>query len=277
MTRPQLSLTPWLGASVAALFALACGEGRQSDGLPTGLGATPQPVGPLVIEALPFLDRDSAWAGSALVTPPTVRVVHADVGQAGVYGLAVRCAVSDGGGAIQDTTLVTGVFGEATCGQWTLGANPGTNAVTLSVPGAQPITLQTYTRARPNVIAHYKLVAWSEYNEYIGRGPTTLTGGEILLGDDGSMELGRQYSFWNSYSGGWPPMTWQLLSYVVSGRTLRLADSTVTGEFRGDTLIVTQILGDDGGPPIVHTVYERAITEPSFIRGRISSPFVRPP
>jgi hypothetical protein len=152
--------------------------------------------------------------------------------------------------------VVTDAFGLASCGGWTLGPNVGQNTVTVSVTGAQPATITAFARPRPNILASYKLVA----REGPAGPDLKLAGGQIVLGDDGYLESGLDY-FWNLTNPGgtpFPPASWMLSPYSINGSTLHLPDPNSTGVIRGDTLVVTTMIGDDGGPPVIRTVYVRS-------------------
>src|SRR5262249_2792264 len=152
--------------------------------------------------------------GSMLVTTPAVRVVQLVPGQRidpndriGVSTM-VRCTVTEGGGSVRDTLVVSDGSGLASCGAWALGTSVGRNTVIVSVSGAQPVAISAFARARPNVLASYDLVSRS------GDPDPRFAGEHIVLGADGSMESGTDYN-WDAQSAGFPiaPSVWRLSSY----------------------------------------------------------------
>ncbi|HSU13637.1 leishmanolysin-related zinc metalloendopeptidase [Longimicrobium sp.] len=71
--------------------------------------------------------------GAAVPTPPGVKVTDAS-GNA-VVGLTVNFSVTAGGGSITGAQAVTDVAGVASVGSWTMGAVPGVNTLTATIPG----------------------------------------------------------------------------------------------------------------------------------------------
>jgi 5-hydroxyisourate hydrolase-like protein (transthyretin family) len=84
--------------------------------------------------------------GAALAQPIVVAAVDAD-GRP-VAGIAVALAVTEGGGALSATSLVTDVDGRAAT-IWTLGTRAGANRLTVSAPGRAPAELEATGRAGP--------------------------------------------------------------------------------------------------------------------------------
>ncbi len=77
-------------------------------------------------------DGQTATAGTAVLTPPAVRVT--DAGGNGVVGKSVTFAVASGGGSvIAPATVLTDSNGVATVGGWQLGPVAGTNTLTATV------------------------------------------------------------------------------------------------------------------------------------------------
>jgi hypothetical protein len=77
-------------------------------------------------------DGQSATAGSAVATPPAVKVSDKDGNP--VSGVAVTFAVASGGGAVNPTTPVTtNASGVAAVTTWTLGTVAGPNTLTATV------------------------------------------------------------------------------------------------------------------------------------------------
>lgn len=97
--------------------------------------------GPATAVTLNAGNAQIAVAGSAVATPPSVRVIDAQGN--GVNGQTVNFAVASGGGAITGATQLTSGDGVAAVGSWTLGASPGANTLTATAPGliGSPLTL----------------------------------------------------------------------------------------------------------------------------------------
>ena len=85
-------------------------------------------------------NNQGAVQGTAVATPPSVRVTDANL--QGVGGVTVTFAVTSGGGSVTGATQVTDATGVATVGSWTLGAVTAqtlTATVAASVAG-NPVT-----------------------------------------------------------------------------------------------------------------------------------------
>ncbi|HWV57084.1 MAG TPA: hypothetical protein VNZ57_06400 [Longimicrobiales bacterium] len=72
-------------------------------------------------------DNQSAVAGTAVATPPSVRVT--DAFGNGISGIQVTFTVETGGGSVTGATQTTNANGVATVGSWTLGPVPGPNTL----------------------------------------------------------------------------------------------------------------------------------------------------
>jgi adhesin/invasin len=85
-------------------------------------------------------NNQTAAAGSAVGTPPSVKITNA-VGSP-VAGVTVTFAVASGGGSVSGATSTSDASGIATVGSWTLGSSAGGNALTASAAGltGSPIT-----------------------------------------------------------------------------------------------------------------------------------------
>jgi hypothetical protein len=217
---------------------------------------------------------DSAWAGSTLVTTPAVRVMWLapDIGtqsmaDVAVSNIAVRCAVTDGGGSIRDTLVVTDSYGLASCGGWTLGPNPGPNTVTVSVADAASVSFTTIGRWRPDIIATYSLAIQE------GETDPDVASGQLILGSDGTLELGQDY-FWTLMSSTgmpMPPSRWRFGAYAITGSRFEVLNAPETlGEIRGDSLIVTTTIGDAEGAntTTIRSVYLRSDLPMTAIRAQ---------
>lgn len=78
-------------------------------------------------------DGQTGLVGYAVNIPPAVRVVNS-AGQP-LVGVTVQFAVTRGGGSVSGAIKVTGADGIARVDKWTLGGSPGTNTLTVTVPG----------------------------------------------------------------------------------------------------------------------------------------------
>lgn len=89
-------------------------------------------------------DNQSATAGTAVTTPPSVIVLDANDNP--VAGADVTFAVASGGGAVDPTTPVaTDANGIATVNSWTLGITTGSNTLTATITGSDPAVSATFT------------------------------------------------------------------------------------------------------------------------------------
>lgn len=78
-------------------------------------------------------DGQTAVAGTAVTTPPSVKVLDANGNP--VTGASVNFVVSAGGGSLTGASTATNASGIATLGSWTLGNTAGSNAVTAGAIG----------------------------------------------------------------------------------------------------------------------------------------------
>ncbi len=251
-----------LGLLTCIATGLACDSVDNPVDARAPTAARDRPAQLAIWPAIRAAGDDSAWAGSTLVTTPAVRVVWllpdggtSSMTDVGVPSMTVRCAVTAGGGSIHDTVVVTDAYGLASCGEWTLGPNAGTNTVTITVADVAPIAITTHGRPRPDIVASYTLVAQE------GNPDPSVARGQLVLGSDGTLEVGQDY-YWNVNPTGapMPPSRWRLGAYAITGSTFELLDSPRSiGEIRGDSLIVTTRLGDPDGPAAtMRTVYVRS-------------------
>lgn len=98
--------------------------------------------GPPTALAIVAGDGQTAVAGSAVVTPPAVRVTDAFGNP--ISGFAITFAVASGGGTITGGAATTNASGIATIGNWTLGTTAGPNTLTASGAGLTPASV-TFT------------------------------------------------------------------------------------------------------------------------------------
>ena len=106
-------------------------------------------AGPAASIAVNAGDTQTATAGTAVATPPSVIVKDANGNP--VSGVSVTFAVASGGGSATGLGAVTDASGIATVGSWTLGATPGPNTLTAtsgSLSGS-PVTFTATGTAAP--------------------------------------------------------------------------------------------------------------------------------
>ncbi len=130
--------TSWtLGSTAGANTVSAAATGLT--GSPIVFTATAIAGSPTTIASNSVVTQ-SATAGSAVTTPPSVRVT--DVNGNPVAGVIVNFAAATGGGVVTPTTVATSATGIATLTSWTLGAVAGTNTATATVAGltGSPVT-----------------------------------------------------------------------------------------------------------------------------------------
>ena len=116
-------------------------------------------VGPAAQIAANSVTSQTAPVGTAVQAPPSVIVRDAKGNP--VSGVAVTFAVTQGGGTISPTSAIsTSGSGTASLTRWTLGATPGPNTVTATIPGpgivGNPVTF-TATGTAPTYPARIEL------------------------------------------------------------------------------------------------------------------------
>jgi adhesin/invasin len=99
----------------------------------TGVSAAPASI--VVVAG----DGQTAVAGSAVATPPSVRVTDSRGNP--VADATVTFAVATGGGSITGATPKTDGNGIATVGSWTLGTTAGPNSLTATLAGGLSVTI----------------------------------------------------------------------------------------------------------------------------------------
>ena len=95
----------------------------------------------------PVFSTTSAVAGSALDDSPGVHVLTSD-GEP-VPGITVTFAVTAGGGSIAKAVATSDAAGLAEAGTWTLGTVAGTNTLTATTAGVDPVTFTVTGTAGP--------------------------------------------------------------------------------------------------------------------------------
>ena len=92
-------------------------------------------------------DGQTATVGTELPLRPTLLV--ADRFGNLLEGVPVVFEVTAGGGAIAGSTQITGPLGVAVAGAWTVGTAAGPQALLITVPGVDPLTLTATAEAGP--------------------------------------------------------------------------------------------------------------------------------
>jgi len=105
-------------------------------------------TGPAATLAKVAGDNQSATVGTAVATPPKVKVTDAFGNPVG--GVSVTFAVASGGGSVTGGSQTTAADGTAAVGGWTLGSAAGTNTLTASSPGLTAVTFTATGTAADN-------------------------------------------------------------------------------------------------------------------------------
>ena len=79
-------------------------------------------------------DDQTALVGQPIPVAPTVRII--DAGGAPVEGASVVFRVGLGGGSVSESSVLSGSDGLAAPTRWTLGMTPGSNTLSIQVPGS---------------------------------------------------------------------------------------------------------------------------------------------
>src|SRR5205823_361772 len=96
-------------------------------------------------------DAQSATAGSAVVTAPSVLIKDANDNP--VAGVSVTFAVASGAGSVTGGTATTNASGVATVGSWILGTTAGANALTATAGSLTASFTATGTAGTPAAIS----------------------------------------------------------------------------------------------------------------------------
>ena len=89
---------------------------------------------------------DNQVGTAGVVVPVAPSVVVRDAGGNLTSGAVVNFAVATGGGSVvgaTNTNVTSNASGVATVGNWILGPTPGLNTLTVSTPGAPPVTFSS--------------------------------------------------------------------------------------------------------------------------------------
>jgi adhesin/invasin len=113
----------------------------------TGTGAA------AVASAVEALSATTQEAPVGAAVPHRPAVIVRDQNANPIAGVSVAFAVSAGGGAVAPASVTTAANGVAELTSWTLGPNPGANAVTATVSGLTPVVFQASGLAPASVAA----------------------------------------------------------------------------------------------------------------------------
>jgi hypothetical protein len=120
-------------------------------------------------------DTQTAFAGSAVATAPSVRV--SDARGNPVSGVAVTFAVTAGGGSVAGPSTTTGDDGIATAGGWTLGPAAGLNtlsATATGVPGSVTFSATGTSRTPARVSLNAGDAQWATVGNAVAVAPSVL-------------------------------------------------------------------------------------------------------
>lgn len=145
-------------------------------------------------------DAQTANAGSAVTTPPAVKVVDA-YGNA-VADLAVTFSVASGGGALTGASAHTGADGVATVGSWTLGNTAGANSLTATAAGSgitgNPATFTATGTAGPAT----SLTKVAGDNQTALAGQAVAVAPKVMVADAHGNPVGGQSILFSVLQGG---------------------------------------------------------------------------
>ena len=181
-------------------------------------------------------DGQEGPASTQLAEPFVVLALNED-GEA-VAGAVVSFAVTAGGGTLSATTATTDVNGQAAT-TLTLGSNPGTNTVSATVAGLEPVTFSAVGYAIPHSLTKVS----GDGQE--GPASTQLTEPFVVLtlNEDGEAVVGTVVSFTVTAGGG-------MLSSTSDANpcTFKLSTSSITATTDANGQAMTRLtLGSDLG------------------------------
>lgn len=113
-------------------------------------------------------DLQTAKAGSAVFTPPSVVVKDADGNK--VQGVTVLFTPASGSGTVTGGSALTDAFGIATVGSWTLGTSVGSNTLSATISGLPSQTLSFTATSTPGDAAEILLIGGNGQSAAAGRG-----------------------------------------------------------------------------------------------------------
>lgn len=124
-------------------------------------------------------DNQTATAGTAVATPPSVLVKDANGNVKS--GVTVTFTVLSGGGTVTGGTATTNAAGIAAVGSWTLGSTPGPNSLSATVAGLTPVTF--------NATGNPQLCAQRSTHTFGTVSTGTLASGDCVLSDGSLVDL----------------------------------------------------------------------------------------
>lgn len=127
-----IAATTWLlGTSTSSGQEVTASAGATATPVKFTATATVGPLGGMAVFAGGTVQQ--APAGTAVATRPAVRVT--DIYGNPMIAVTVNFLVTSGGGSVTGLEQFTADNGVAIVGSWTLGAAPGANTLTASIPG----------------------------------------------------------------------------------------------------------------------------------------------
>jgi hypothetical protein len=196
----------------------------------------------------------SGTPGAPATSTPTV--VVRDQSGARIRGVAVTFEITDGGGSVVTRDAVSDTAGQATCGKWVLGPEPGTNTVRASIAGiplsntAQGASFVFFSAigslARVTLVFDLVTIGGRSLPDHYSGGGTSwdVVGGRYMLYADGTYmhEYFMQYA-----DGSTRPWTWygsyQTLpaGFGFGGVFERQPATIAVGALSSDVLTVTYL------------------------------------
>lgn len=179
-------------------------------------------AGPAALVSAATATTQSARVGTAVGTPPGVRVT--DAGGNPVAGAQVTFAITSGNGTVAPQAAATNAQGLATVTSWTLGPVAGAQQLTATVTGLTPVTFSATATA--GAASQMTIAAGNNQRAQTTR-PVTIPPSVIVRDALGNAVAGAVVTFTVASGGG----------SVVGGRQVTDATGTaeVGGWFLGDT------------------------------------------
>lgn len=188
-----------LGSVIGALVAGGCGSdgggsGGGGVGGSAGTGGSPGPDTPAAITIVAGDDQE-AEAGTEVPVHPVARVTNA-AGEP-LEGINVIFAVVAGGGSVPEPRTATDADGEATVGSWTLGHEPGGNALTAVTHGLSTTFSAVGNAPPPTPGGDLAAIDVREGNDQTGRLSEDLPidPGVVVVDKDGDPLAGETVTF----------------------------------------------------------------------------------
>ncbi len=179
-------------------------------------------AGPAAIVSAASATTQSARVGTAVGTPPSVKVT--DAGGNPVAGAQVTFSITSGNGTVAPQAAATNAQGLATVTSWTLGPVAGTQQLTATVTGLTPVVFSATATA--GSASQMSAAAGNNQRAQTTR-PVTIPPSVLVRDALGNPVAGAVVTFTVASGGG----------SVVGGRQITDATGTaeVGGWFLGDT------------------------------------------